>query len=1188
MNKKDDLIEKTQNSSQIIEKTQKNYENKTIFEENYSKETMEKVRDLGESSLDDFTFKDENTKANKNSDNNVKWTKEQKEAICDRGNNLLVSASAGSGKTTVMTERIIKLLSEDKIPISNFLIVTFTSASAQDMKLKIIDKLSKLPKDDFILEQIDMVSTSDISDLHSFYSRLVSTYFYEVQIDPNFKIIDETEASYLKSRAIERVFETLEKQDNEELYRIFDIFQKGRKDDNLKNSIFDLSNFLSAHLDGENWFLENLNVIYSSNINENICIKKICKNFISEINDIVKDIQTFLIKCEGCDAYSYYFTDILNSLSVFSAKKSFIENSKILYNFTLPRLPTVKNDYKIFSDEAKALKESLKNLVDDYKIYFCSDDEQELKKRIDETKADIMSLFKITKLYNDAYDNLKREAGGLDFNDLEKYALKILSNETISQAVKSKYDYIFVDEYQDINEVQEKIISLLSRDNNRFMVGDLKQSIYRFRLCDPEIFLEKYRSYSNSLEKSKVIKLNCNFRSDKKILRFVDDVFSMSMTEKFGGINYENESKFVAGENNLDAEKAVNLCYIDTSKEESEKLLSNVVYSVKNHIDNNTADTTQAVSEARYVAQKITEIINDKNNQDKEINFSDFAVLVFARTYKILKFIDEIRRLGIPISFDSSENIMEKTHIQEIINFIKLCVCEKDDFLLYKVLKSKLFNFSDEEIVEIRKIDQSLRFYELTQDISKITNSELQLKLQKFIDNLFYYRKMSKILTIKELCKRIVKDFKLNELNLLEINGLENNWDIEKLISALPNLYAVEFFASYDNFSLELQNSSGRDAVQVMTVHRSKGMEFKYVFIINTSGQINYQNLKKTIITNKQYLIGMEYYDSKTRMALSTPEMSVSKMVEKRKMAEEQLRVLYVALTRAKEKLYVICSKPLNKLNRTIKLNPSCYSDWIEPIILYKLNNEFVEKYNYINFENFESQDFVVENIQTENELLLNKIDVENLPELNYAQSGSTAIPLKSSVSKMLKIQSILDDDLDDEFETFERDLDREFIKSSANRGTAYHKFFQNVDFSRLNDINQQINEILSSLTDEERALIDTKTCFQILEHSFFKSISNMTILKEREFFAEVSAQILDKNAYQGDKIILQGVIDLCAFNDSELYVLDYKTGKITDEKIEKYKFQLDVYSNILEKALNKKVTMKTICFIDEQKFVII
>ena len=328
MNKKDDLIEKTQNSSQIIEKTQKNYENKTIFEENYSKETMEKVRDLGESSLDDFTFKDENTKANKNSDNNVKWTKEQKEAICDRGNNLLVSASAGSGKTTVMTERIIKLLSEDKIPISNFLIVTFTSASAQDMKLKIIDKLSKLPKDDFILEQIDMVSTSDISDLHSFYSRLVSTYFYEVQIDPNFKIIDETEASYLKSRAIERVFETLEKQDNEELYRIFDIFQKGRKDDNLKNSIFDLSNFLSAHLDGENWFLENLNVIYSSNINENICIKKICKNFISEINDIVKDIQTFLIKCEGCDAYSYYFTDIMNSLSVFSAKKSFIENSK--------------------------------------------------------------------------------------------------------------------------------------------------------------------------------------------------------------------------------------------------------------------------------------------------------------------------------------------------------------------------------------------------------------------------------------------------------------------------------------------------------------------------------------------------------------------------------------------------------------------------------------------------------------------------------------------------------------------------------------------------------------------------------------------------------------------------------------------------------------------------------------------
>lgn len=1132
--------------------------------------------------LKDFDDKNENKKE-------VSWTDEQKETIFSRDKNLLVSASAGSGKTTVMTQRIIELIKDEKLPrteITDFLVVTFTSASASDMKSKIIDKLCSLPKSDFILKQIDNVAISDISDLHSFYSRLISTYFYEINLDPNFSIVDAIQSELLKQRAITRVFERAEKEDAESYFRLFDIIQRHRTDDDLKTVIFAMSNFFASIIDADKWFNEKLEAIYDENVETNFSAIAF-KNYLYEFaQNSICDINEFLKLCPGCQIYNEYFQNLIISLSMFSKEKSLKDNLKILFNIEFSRFNRPKDDFVIFHEQGASLKDNLKKNIESFKNDIITDDVNILSSYIKNAKQDIILLYKFTKQFDEEYNELKKSIGVLDFNDLEKYALKILENPSICQTIKNKYKYIFVDEYQDINEVQEKIISLISSSNNRFMVGDIKQSIYGFRLCDPEIFLSKYYEYEKETKNNQVIKLNCNFRSDRNILRFVDDVCSKFMTERFGGINYARDSIFVPGEPNSNEQGSVNLCYIDTGKEQQE-YISNQVYSVKNH-QNQNQNLSKGKLEARLVAQKISEIIHAKNLKSEKIKLSDFAILYFTKSKTVTEFIDEFKKQGFSVAIDKNGNLVQKNYIQEILNFVKLCVNIKDDYNLFKVLKSKLFNFNDNEIVKIRLLNQTIPFFEVIYEFEKLDDSNLKEKIREFFEKINYYQKLAKIMDIKDFCKNIIKDFKLEKLNLVNPDGQYYNEDIHIFLSNLPEESVVGFINNYSDFSIEGSTSEDENSVNVMTVHKSKGMEFKYVFIINTSGKLSYQSAHSTVLTDKKYMFGINYYDCKTRTKKQTLPMLMCKLAIKKKLAEEQLRVFYVALTRAKSKLFVICSKDKNSLSDSPKNLPTNYSNWIEFLILHKLDGTMSQKYDYINFESFERTDFEDDFKAQKFDLILQKQDVSLPEKFEYKYFESTNIPLKNSVSKILKNTdtNLEENDFDDEYEKQQEDFSKEFLISSANRGTAYHKFFENVDFDSLDFDNIQLDDILLKLTEEEKSFINLCTCKKILSNPIFKEISTMKVFKEREFFAEIPANLVDRNAIDSDTVMMQGVIDLFAVGDKEIYVLDYKTGKISDEKLAKYSFQLNMYSKICEEAFSLPVTKKILCFIDEQKII--
>ena len=1097
----------------------------------------------------------------------IKWTDEQRNIIDSRGKNILVSASAGSGKTTVMIQRIIDLVldKEDRTPISKFLIVTFTKASASDMKRKLIEAFQEHEDDEFCLEQIDEVDTSDISNLHSFCSRLISTYFYEVNVDPAFQVLDGSVSVFLQDRAIQKLFEKKEKIGDKDYFRLFDIFQKKRQDKKLKNIIKRFNNFLNSNLDSERWFNETLESAYNLDLSKNSCATLINNSVSSKSRKLVEVFEDFANIClkNNQEKVSEYFMEIADLFKTINFNNSFEVNAKNLFGSKFPVSPRISASVEI-KPQIETMRDFAKSQYENFQKNFVSDDAEFLKTGLLQMKEIANALYGLVKEFNEIYDEMKREINGLDFNDLERKTLEILKNPEILQTLKDKYKYIFVDEYQDVNSVQEEIISLIARDNNRFMVGDIKQSIYRFRLCDPDIFLEKYEKYDGKMPKSELHKLNCNFRSDKKILKFVDEVFSGVMTEDFGGVDYEKDSKFIPGEENLNNPNSVNLFFVDTTKEKRAEIVPSGVYSVKNHTQSELDDEERGVIEGKLVANTIARIIEEVGINN--FKYSDVAVLVGSRNAMVLKFIETLKSYGIKVSSDEKYNLIEKVYIQEILNFIKLACNKNNDFVLFKVLKSRLFNFSDDDLVKIRLLAPRKRFFECIDESDNLDDEKLKNKLCNFKNELAKFSAFAKILNIKQLCKKIIEDFSIYQINDASFEFENANRNIDLMVDALPETDAFDFVLNYENFVLEVENECGGDNVSVVTIHKSKGIEFKYVFLINTINEFNFESTYENVLFNKDFGVGIDYFDVVNRTQIESVASAGIKYLEKRKLVEEQQRVLYVALTRAKERLFVICSKEKEKIAQKIKEHKNCYADWFEPIIYKELHGEHNE---IINFETYISSELNEKNEAETREILLKECDAEAPNWFEYKYSDSKDFGLKSSISKILKNSAGKDEYLGS--------------GSSAERGTEYHSFLQYIDF-KAGNIDAQIEKLANEQTWSEN--IDINLIKNVLKMPIFDEISRAKyILTEREFYAKLSTDKV-KQSNAESEFVLQGIIDLVAVFDDYLVILDYKTGKPSAEKLENYSYQLNIYSEIAEKIFKKQARKKVLCFIDELKIV--
>lgn len=1122
--------------------------------------------------------------------NRDNFTPEQLKIIDSRNENLIVSAAAGSGKTTVMIERIKDLIVKDRVPISNFLVVTFTRASSKDMCEKLVKSLSEQDPDPFIIEQIDDVATADVSSLHSFCARLLKTYFYEAGLDPTFVVLAEDETEILKQKALNMLIDELVESDNKNYFALLDALQQNRDDTNIRETIRKLDDFFNVIFDREKWFKEKTKSLYEPVLDKNRACNIINGYVCGRIKKIRQEIALKIEAYKKFPKFVEYLQNIDSELMAININNGFVKNAERIYqinNFTTP-----PKDYKEFEELRKSLddfREFINKELKNYKDNFISDDKNMLASELSGAKKLAEALFDITNRYRSIYDDLKKDKGGLDFNDLERYTIKVLENSEIRKTLQNRYKYIFVDEYQDINEVQEKIISLISSENNRFMVGDLKQSIYGFRLCEPEIFLNKYNQYKKD-KNCNAYDLSYNFRSNTNILEFVNMIFSDRMTEDFGGVNYKENGKLNAGVL-LPDEKPVTLCYVDTDgleKSSKNETAPRKIYSVKNHQQEDEIDNLKESAVAEYICGEILDLVANKTIYDaktkteRNIGYKDIAILVPSRKGFLPSLIESLENYEIPYSADAKINILKDDNINSLYNYLKLIYDDKDDQTLFSVLYSNIGNFTLNELTKLRISNPNCRFYyQCLQNVDQNDklNAKIIQKVQKFMQNLQFYRMKTGYQNLKQIAKSIVEDYNIKNIISMQPDGEYKLNLLDKFLESLPTSNIYEYFAGGEPESIMCEGTSSENSVKIMTIHQSKGLEFPVAFVANVGRAFNLKGLRTSNIISKELGVGIDYYDTINRYKNTSLAKEAVKLSEFHKTIEEQQRLLYVALTRAINKLYVVGNRSIYSLKPGFAERPSCFANWFDDFI-YKFVNG--EKFDNVNIVILDALNLIrASSVAEKQQILFVKPSekytklIEDAINYRYHNQDLCNKTQKTSVTEVASGYH--------ESEEVYQKYNSVIKTSSIDKGNAYHKLMQYISFdsNTIQKLEDNIAELVKDgkLLKDEVRYIDKSAIIKLLNNpEFISIIKNAKVLKEKEFFMNMG----NKDNVQ----ILQGVVDLAIINaDGTAIICDYKTGNfLNPQNLNKYAMQINLYCTAMEKSFGLKVVKKAIIAIEQGK----
>ena len=1107
--------------------------------------------------------------AKKNGDekNLIDFTEEQKLAINSREKNILVSASAGSGKTSVLVERIIKLITDKKnpIPINKILAVTFTEAAAWQIKKKIAHELRLIKnKNENIKHQIILLDTANISTLHAFCFKLIRKYFYLVDIDPEFKIAEDSEIELIKSDVLNEVLEKKYASGEKNFFELAMAYNKKAKSDELKKLILKIYDFSRSICDSELWLkkcsenfiCEKKNGIKKSlwwpeiffDLKEIILeIKNLCEENIlicqSEFGpekyfDVFDKERIFFDELEKNLDLDFKFDDVKKKLDEYKFEKLFAYTQKIIEreNIDLDLIEQAKKNRDEIKDLFKKLKE---------KIFF--DKEDFILDDICNSHKIMSELINVVLDFKNELQKKKLELNVLSFDDLEELAIEILSSK--KKEVKNDFYEILTDEYQDINDVQEKILNLISCES-RFFVGDIKQSIYGFRNSSPELFVNKYNLYEKGNGNLK-IDLNHNFRSRKEIIDGVNFIFLKLMTKKFGGINYVEQKKICDENNDFDKKNEFYLIVNENEQEEKIKY------------------------EARFICKKIKLLL--KNNVCQK--FSDIAVLIRSRAN--LKLIKEIfLENKINVETESDVNFFELPEIIILISYLKIIDSPLNDIALVSVLRSEIYNLSDNELLKIREMDLDKNFYECVKKYDG---------LEKFKSDLEILRREKNFLDISNLIYRILDltDF----FYLADINNKQAQKNIIRFICIAKD-YEKSNYKGLFNFIRYLEKleemkininaeADNKNSVKIFTVHKSKGLEFKIVFFSFLGCDFNFKDLKEEILLDKEFGLGNKFVDINRRTKINTIARNAIEFKLKKKKLEEEMRLLYVAMTRAKEKLILTGSiktykKNLFGGNKYWYKHARNFLDWL-------LNCDLEKKFDFNVID--ESENFVGEkNFAGEKKILpVPEIDCDKKikKELFLDYEYDTFVKSKVSIAELKKN--------DDEEYVFD---EPEFLKGKKNilgmkKGTAVHNVLKNLDLNLAADFNK-INIFLDKLVkkniidSDEKKMIDVFKLKKFLASDLFYKIKNASFLKrELPFVYE-----FDDGKNNLDKSLIHGIIDCFFEYEKKLYLLDYKTNKIKDvEKInnliDEYRLQLKIYRSALEKSFKRKIDFSLIYFFD-------
>lgn len=1112
---------------------------------------------------------------------------EQQQKFLDtNGCNLLVSASAGSGKTSTMIQKLIQIIDDNDTPITSLLVVTYTNAAGSEIKLKLYNEISKritLCKDttkrNWLKEQLDNLGNAEIGTLHAICKKLIVKYFYELNESPNFNMLNDQEQKYLLDIAINNVFGRLIEEEDGEFFDLFDSYNSNRGDDALKKIILQLYNYKVSKTDYNEWKNAFLNNSYSIDLDNNIACKYVMEYYQRELLSYLPLIASLkdCAKVVDNNRYDNYFAtreQFVNELSVCS---DFSKSLKILQCVSLSSKPRVSEKWPILEreiDEQVAQFNAMFNkTIINLKVDFTSLDCDEITKNISSAKINVNKILEVVDLIDSEYSKLKLSKNVFDFNDLEDKMLKLISSDKIKDILKCQYKYVFVDEYQDINDKQEQILQNLVSGDNYYMIGDVKQSIYAFRQSSPKIFLSKYNAYQDKVENGQVIKFNINYRSDRNILEFANKVFDNIITKQTIGIDYKQDARFDS---------------------RSEFTGSHVNISI---INDNTKDGDKDIAEANLIVEEIKKVMAIVKDDGSKYNFRDIAIILRSRGDFARILYSVLIKNKIPVKTTMNSEFFASAEVCLLIDILKLVSNINNDIALCSVLKN-LFDISESELMSIRESDNNSEcLYKVI--LSYNQNNIIKDKIKNCLEFVAFSKVFLASHTIKEFLTKIIDDYSILLKFKSSSDGNERESNIIDFLEMSDNKnyeYNIDKFLEYiDIVSKEKTTKTvgaSDNAIQISTIHHSKGLEYPVVILgkMGKSYQINKDS--GHIIINSVFGVGVKSVNSQKREISETVVRSACKLHNKKSEIDEEIRLLYVAMTRAKERLIMTGTYNFDKMedNITKPIYDTCTNmDMVLKSVPSVYYPSFHNQKEFVIFEGEECEACVSihtydewgdDGRSTYNPIVLNSVNNSLCKSLSSAKGiGEIShVTIKNTVTNILREES----DYENLNSTPKTLTPKDSVqpKDALLLGSAYHAVMEKVNFT---ENYMQIEDIINTLSASGD--IDNEMASKIKIELILKAISTIKplienaiqVYREKQFVLCDNYNKLVKTTDNNTKVIVQGVIDLVVVREDGVYLIDFKTNRGVSEEdlIKNYTLQLKLYEHAFNEGTNMRVTHK-------------
>lgn len=1171
-------------------------------------------------------------KMSENNNKKIEFTPSQKKAIGLRGHSMLISAAAGSGKTAVLTRRIIELITDTNNPVdvSDLLVVTFTRAAANELRIRISDAIYAALKDDplnrHLSNQLVNLGKAKICTIHSFCSTLIKGNFQYLGLPATTRIADESESALICNNVmtalIDECYEGMHSDRISDFVDFTEQLIEGKTDDGIGLSLIEIYNSLRAFPKGIDLLLD---------FEEAFECASSADVFDSRWGEYLKDYLTRI--------FEYYYEKCKSACEYFESDELFVKKYLPTFEYltrkTFSGLEALKvgsyNDLMNIVDisdkvglgrqkeESKTketiyyldIRAKLEKELENIKSRLLAFSEVNVKKHFAQNGSFCRNAYEFLKLFDAEFEKEKKKRGLLDYSDLERYTIRLLYSDAdctqtteFANTVKGYFKYVFIDEYQDVNELQDKIFSAISTDNNRFMVGDIKQSIYGFRGAEPQIFSDyrnKFPEYNEECPDSDgvTLYLSDNFRSDRSVIRFCNAVFGVLFNNNSGSVPYTSGDELVCSKIYKEGEQD---------------------YEVKIRLADNIEKSMASEIEAEYVAGEVEKLIREGTEP------SDI-VLLFRTKSKTSIFEEALKKRNIKCFNKEDKDFFENDAVLLMLCILNTVDNPTRDIYLAGALKSPIFGFTVDDLTLIKSYAPKKSLYDSLLEYSDANNDK---KSEYFFKKLNEWRRFSEGRPVDALIRKIYRDTHIVEM----LAGRKNSdSDIERHANLLLLYeYARDFengsFKGLYNFILYLNDvlekktklanaqltGEGKGVVSIMTIHNSKGLEFNTVFLCDTSHGFNRADQKKVYNLHKKYGLTVKLRDETYFGRINTLAKKVGDLCLQEESLEEELRVLYVALTRAKKRLVITSSLPkakelveyiksdLSEVSRYVLTSSKNLIELLLWGILKSGYNDYSLDY-YTLPENDTGSDegkieTYVEPVYDEEAVKSFELLIKEKMAYEYPYGELTVLPSKLAVSKLYP--EVLDE-FSSEIETSAPSMyacpkfviPEETRATAAEKGIATHTFMQFCDFE--NVVRNGVDAELKRLTDRcfldkrNAELVNKKEISTFFESSFYASLSKaQKIWRERRFNMKLPAVYFTKDEdmqkrLSGESVLVQGVIDLLYLDaDGRLVLADYKTDRFTRQQIasgeaedilrERHSTQLTYYSEACKRLLGRDV----------------